>query len=179
MSKKKQSEKDTDKSQDLTEGEKAKGRFQQDQTKKGWILIEHGPVRRITDISKLELRPFFREGENCINGKVIRERAEEMDCALGQEDAEYLVIHQNGIPTELRHNFLVLPQEQNGIPTEFRKYFLVFPGTIWQDPFGYRGIAILYFNTDGRWQMSFLWLDRDWPSSSQSHSYRFLSVRES
>ena len=122
--------------------------FVNDKTKDGWKLLENAS-RKISSIGDLELVTFLKKGENSINGKEIVRRARvELDANYGQEDAEWLLEHQNEIPVE------------------FREYYIVFTGTIWQHAVGHRNV--LYLHWSGRhWYLYFLWLDDGWYSDAR------------
>lgn len=85
---------------------------------------------------------------------MVRRARIELNANSGQEDAEWLLEHQEKIPVELR------------------KYYLVFTGTIWQGSFGYRYVACLDWR-GGQWILYFRWLGCDW----YSH-YRLVSSRK-
>lgn len=106
--------------------------FARDMRHEGYTLLEHSP-RRIVSVADLELVPFLKEGEICIGGEelVIRSRGE-LDTNYGQEDAEWLLEHQDEIPRE------------------FRNYYLVFPATVWRRRDGPRFISYLGFG-GGQW----------------------------
>ena len=128
--------------------------FVNDKTKDGWKLVEN-TSRRIFSISDLELVSFLKQGESSINGEEMVCRAcGELDANYGQEDAEWLLEHQNEIPVE------------------FRKYYIVFTGTIWQSADGYRDVSYLRWD-GGRWCLSFFWLVLVWDSG-----FRFVRLRK-
>jgi hypothetical protein len=125
-----------------------RGRFIYDKRKDGWELVEDVDFSPI-DISKLELIPFLKAGENYINGEeMVRRASTEFKINLGQRHAEYLLKHQDEIPKE------------------FREFYPVFTGTIWRSPFGDRSVAYLYWLGE-RWCLSFDWLDNGWNSSDR------------
>ncbi len=128
--------------------------FKFDKTKEGWKLIERGPVRRITDVSKLKPEPFLKKGEDHVNGEVMRDRAKEKGCDFGQGDLEYVLEHQDQIPKKLR------------------SFYLVFPGTIWRGSDGSHRVLVLYWD-GGRWCLGWGWLWCDWDSR-----YCLLSARK-
>ncbi|MEK7654594.1 MAG: hypothetical protein AAB345_05000 [Patescibacteria group bacterium] len=116
----------------------------------GWEIVEPGPARRITDVSKLELKSFLKKGESYINGEVMKQRAKDMNCDLGQEDLEYFLEHQEEIPKKFRDPSI----------------YLVFPGTVVESPDGDRRVACLGWSGD-QWCLGFHWLDRVWRSSGR------------
>ena len=120
----------------------------------GWKITEPGPARRITDVSKLEFTPILKEGEDPINGEVMRERAKEKGCDYGLEDLDFFLDHQDEIPKEFRDPNI----------------YLVFPGAVLEDSSRDRYVACLVWD-DGRWCLDFFWLDSDCYSDC-----RFLSL---
>lgn len=122
--------------------------FVHDKTKDDWTLLEHAS-RRITSATNLELVPFLKEKESFVSGEEMVRRARvELDANCGQEDAEWLLEHQDEIPAE------------------FRKYYLVFTGTIWRGSRGNRIVPYLGW-IGGRWCLGFPWLFNDWVSSGR------------
>lgn len=115
----------------------ATGNFKRDMRKEDWTLLENQPRRIGGQIAGV---PFLNNGESSVNGEVVAERAVTLDANYGQEDAEWLLGHQDMIPAELRN------------------YFLVFPATKWRRPVGGRRVPCLYFD-GGRWCLDFGWLD--------------------
>lgn len=90
------------------------GTFRRDMRKEGWTLIENAPCSiPPADIIGL---PFLKDGEDHIGGEEMLVRSRSLAC-YGQEDAEWLLDHQDQIPVELR------------------QFYLVFPRTVWK----YRG----------------------------------------
>ncbi|QQG45472.1 MAG: hypothetical protein HYW89_00845 [Candidatus Sungiibacteriota bacterium] len=74
--------------------------FRYDKRKENWDLIEH-VSQSITSGVNLELVPFLRPGESSIQGYDLIGRARyELGTHLGQEDAEFLLEHQEEIPAE-------------------------------------------------------------------------------
>ncbi len=73
------------------------------------ICVESGPARRITDISKLGVKPFLKKGKRKVSIEVLKKRAKKMNCDFGKEDLEYLMAHINEIPEKLRKFCLVFP----------------------------------------------------------------------
>ena len=119
--------------------------FVNDKTKNGWTLLENTP-RRITSVSGLEFISFLKQKENSINGEeMIRRARVELDANYGQEDAEWLLKHQDKIPAE------------------FRKYNIVFTGTIWQLGVGRCLVSYLGWGGEG-WSLHFYWLGSAWYS---------------
>lgn len=117
--------------------------FRFDKRQDGWKLLENTP-RRLTS-ANIEGISFLKGKEPCINGEEMARRAVTLDANLGQEDAEYLLEHQDEIPAELR-----------GL-------YLVFPGTKWRDADGCRRVPFLSWY-DGQWILYFYWLDYVWNS---------------
>lgn len=123
-----------------------------DKTKDGWTRLEH-VQRSITSITDLKLVPILKKGENSINGEeMVRRARAELNANFGQEDAEWLLEHQNEIPKE------------------WRNYYLAFPGTVWQVSGGNRRVPYLGW-FDAGWCLLFYWRDYDWRSGN-----RLLSV---
>ncbi|GEM_PF-2025190 len=117
-------------------------------TKDGWTLVEHCP-RRITSVRDLELVSFLKQDENSVKGEEMVRRARvELDASYGQEDAEWLLGHQNEIPVE------------------FQKYYLVFTGTIWRGSYGRRYVSYLFWDGE-HWCLSFFWLGHDFFSGDR------------
>lgn len=125
--------------------------FKFDKTKDGWTKLEDVEPR-ISSVKGLELLSFLKRGESYVNGEAMKRRAEEQKANFGQLDAEWLFEHQDQIPKE------------------FRKYYLAFPGTVWQDPYGDRRVAYLYWSDD-QWCLNFSWLGNVWNSD-----YRLLCL---
>ncbi len=120
--------------------------FEHDKTTKdGWTLMEPGPELDGKTFV-LELVEFLKPGESSVNGEVMKQRAKELNAHLGQRHAEYLLKHQELIPTEWRG-----------------KYILTFPGTVWQDSDGDRRGPYLLWHGD-RWCLYFRWLRYGWDS---------------
>lgn len=125
------------------------GTFKRDMRKEGWKLLEN-TSRSLVSTSGLELVSFLKDGDGgSINGEelVLRARAE-LNANYSQEDAEYLLEHQDEIPKE------------------FQRYYLVFTGTVWEDSVGDRRVAYLHFG-DGRWYLRFRWLGSDFYSRAR------------
>ena len=126
------------------------GAFKRDMTKEGWTLLENAS-RRIN--GTIDVVPFLKTGESLVKGDVMAQRAVELDGNYSQEDAEWLLEHQDMIPEELRG------------------YYLVFPATKWQGRGGRRGVPYLYWFGD-RWILDFHWLELDWRSGGRLVSPR-------
>ena len=119
------------------------GNFKRDMRKEGWTLLENAP-RRISSV--IDGVSFLKDGESFINGEeLIRRACMELDANYGQEDAEWLLEHQDMIPAELR------------------KFYLVFPATKVRSPGGFRRVPGLGWGGD-QWGLGFRWLDGDWRS---------------
>lgn len=115
------------------------GSFARDMRKEGWKLLQHTP-RRLTSVIDLELVLFLKQGENSVGGEEMVRRARfELDANYGQEDAEWLLKHQEEIPAE------------------FRKFYITFVATVWQDSYGIRHVPCLYWYGK-RWILYFHWL---------------------
>lgn len=106
-------------------------RFQLNKTKDGWTLLEDVPFDGIQFTP--DIVGFFKPGESSVHCDVMRVRAREANANLGQRHAEYLLVHQELIPTNWRG-----------------KHRLVFPGTLW----GYSG--------NGRYVQCLDWFDGQW-----------------
>ena len=128
--------------------------LKRDMRKEGWKLLEH-TMRCITSAADLEAVSFLRGREDYTNGEeMVRRARTELDTNYSQEDAEFLLDHQNEIPTELR------------------PYLLVFTATIWEDSDGHRLIPCIHWNGE-RWGLRFDWLDGDFGSR-----YRLVRPRK-
>ena len=128
--------------------EAAEPLFSRDMRKEGWKLLEHTP-RRINSVTDLELVPILKSGETYVNGEEMLRRArEEFNANLGQEDAEWLLEHQNEIPKE------------------WRSHYLTFTGTLWRGDGGSRGVSCLHWH-GGRWRLDFGWLEGGWGSDDR------------
>jgi hypothetical protein len=113
----------------------ATGTFKYDKRKDGWTLLENSSRRISSSIDAVS----FLKNENLVKGNVMAQRAVELDANYGQEDAEWLLEHQDMIPAELRN------------------FYLVFPATKWRRLVGDRRVP--YLRWDGRrWRLNFLWL---------------------
>src|SRR3989338_10507910 len=74
--------------------------FKRDMRKEGWTLSENVSRRLNSAIDGIS---FLKKGENYINGEeMVRRARTELDANYGQEDAEWLLEHQDQIPTEFR-----------------------------------------------------------------------------
>jgi hypothetical protein len=117
--------------------------LKRDMRRDGWKLLEHTP-RRLTSASNLEGVAFLKAGESYILGEEMVRRARiESDTNWSQEDAEYLLEHQEEIPAELRN------------------FYLVFTATVWEDSSGRRLVACLFWIGEP-WCLSFVRLDDGW-----------------
>ena len=129
----------------------ATGTFKRDMRKEGWTLLENVPQSINSAIDGVS---FLKSGEDYVNGEEMVRRARlEFNANYGQEDAEWLLDHQNLIPAELR------------------KFYLVFPGTVWQCADGDRHVLYLYWG-GGRWILSFSCLGVGWCSGDRLVSPR-------
>lgn len=111
-----------------------------DLRKEECILLEHAP-RRITSVSDLELVTFLKEGEILIGGEELVRRARtELNANYSQEDAEWLLDHQDEIPEE------------------FQNFYLLFTATVWKH-YGHRYIPYMdWFEWPG-WSLAFTQFD--------------------
>ncbi len=122
------------------------GTFKRDMHKEGWTLLEN-VSRRLNSV--VDGVSFLKGSETFVNGEeMVRRVRIELDANYGQEDAEWLLEHQDKIPVELQ------------------KYCLVFPGTVWQVSSGNRYVPCLHWR-GRRWMLNFGWLDSDWRSFSR------------
>lgn len=99
----------------------------QDMRKQGWTLVKDTSNAKLFLPSQLKLVSLLPEGERYIRGGgLLEEWAKEMGANFGQEQAEYLLRHQQEI------------QEEWG------QFDLLFPGTMWRHhrPYGIRGVSI-------------------------------------
>lgn len=122
--------------------------FTNDKTKEGWTLFKN-VSRRITSVRDLELVSFLKKGEYRVKGATVERRAAELNADLGQEDAEYLLEHQDEIPIE------------------FQKYRLIFPGTVWERWDSSGGNALPYIRGGGWWGLGFGWPTDDFDSNAR------------
>lgn len=124
------------------------GTFSHDMRKEGWTLLEN-TSRRLNSVSGLDLISFLRDGESSANGEEVTHRARiELDANYGQEDAEFLLEHQEEIPEE------------------FRQFYLVFPATVWRSSHGRHNVSYLYWHRNW-WHLGFGWLGSDWLSHAR------------
>ena len=126
--------------------------FQRDLRKEGYEPLEDVPFdgQPFTP----DIIGFLKSGESYVNGDVMRTRAREANANLGHLHAEYLLNHQDLIPTEWRG-----------------KYYLVFPGTVWRSRGGRRRVPCLGWHGD-RWCLRFAWLGHGWYSVDRLVSLR-------
>lgn len=102
--------------------------------KKGWELIEDVGDRPLLP-DELELvSPLLKE-EEYIGGEELLRRAKEMQ-AVGQSQAEFLITHEDKIPTA------------------WQGHHLVFAGTIWKDGRKYKRVPYL-MGREGCWNLKF------------------------
>ncbi len=118
--------------------------FLRDMTREDWELVEDVSDEPLP-AANLELVSFLKRGESCISGEEMRRRAKEKNASLGQRQAEYLLGHQEEIPSG------------------WNQFYLVFPGTAWRAPGGSLRVPVLYWH-GGRWSLIFFWLGADWNS---------------
>lgn len=113
------------------------GNLKRDRRNDGWMLLENQPRRIGGPIVGV---PLLNNDELSMNGEMMAQRAITLDANYGQEDAEWLLEHQEDM-----------------IPAELRNYYLVFPATKWQHAGGDRGVSYLRWR-GGRWVLGFCWL---------------------
>lgn len=89
-----------------------------------------------------EILSFLKKGESCVTGHTMVERAFGMNANLGEDDGQYLLDHQDGIPVALRGK-------------------VVFVFTDWRHPFDSSDVLFVYWR-DGRWVRDWAWLGDDW-----------------
>ena len=116
--------------------------FLRDMAKEGWTLVEDVEGDPLS-ADNLELVSFLRRREDHVSGETMRERAKKEKANLGQRQAEWLLEHQEEIPSD------------------WQNYYLVFPGTVWQASGDDLGVPGLCWHGDG-WYLSFGWLEDDW-----------------
>ncbi|MFA4999139.1 MAG: hypothetical protein WC519_00100 [Parcubacteria group bacterium] len=127
--------------------------FDTDKTKDGWKLVENEPFDIPAKIGKLrlDLVQILYKKELSIPGETLKIRAKYLKVHHGQRFAELLL------------------RNQSQIPDEWGKYSLIFPGTVWfNSSRGFEVIPVLYCNFvgDGKWNLVFERLDRDWDDDS-------------
>jgi hypothetical protein len=92
---------------------------------------------------QFELVEITKPGESYLPGGQLLERARELGIASGQEDADYLLEHQNEIPEA------------------WRSWYLVFPKYV-RDVYGGGGVAAFsWSDEERRWVLCFDWLVND------------------
>jgi len=126
--------------------------FKYDRTKEGGLgLIELGPELDPDKPFIPDIVECLKSGKPDVNGDVIKQKVKELGVCLGQRHAEYLLDHQ-----EL-------------IPTEWRSMCLVFPGTVWEDLYyGFSDIPVLrWYDRYNEWRLGFSWLGPGWNSSTR------------
>lgn len=127
--------------------------FFYDKRKERWELLEEGC--QVEGEPALELASFLLEGEDYVNGQVMRARSLEMGGRTGQHHAERMLA------------------QAEGIPTEWRQFYLVFPDTMWRDPGG--SLCVPYLRWRGfKWVLSFDYVD----SAYWSGLYRVVRLRK-
>ena len=117
----------------------------------GWELVDGsaGPLGTL----ELELEEFLKEGEDCVNGDVMRERAKKLGPMLGERHARALL------------------EQQERIPEAWRKFYLVFPRTVWRVRDGRLGVSYLRW-FGGGWYLLFRWFGRDFRRDDRVVSLR-------
>jgi len=131
-----------------------KPQFARDMTNEGWELVEDvGFEPPVTSVADLQLVSFLEQGEEYVNGTVMRQRATQRNANLGQQHAEWLLEHQKDIPET------------------WRNHYLVFPGTVWCTREG--ALLVPCFLWAGaQWCLGFHWLEFDWLSDDRVVSPR-------
>ena len=96
-----------------------------------------------------ELVEILKPGESYLTGRQLLERASELGVASGQEDADYLLQHQDEVPEA------------------WRSWYLIFPKYLRDD--NGRGHVAYFFWSDGerRWLLRFRWLDYNFSRNSR------------
>jgi len=94
-----------------------------------------------------EILSFLKGDEERVSGNTMIERAKEMHANLGQEDGEYFMKHQDGIPAELRDK-------------------IAFIFADWRHPSYPDEVSFLCWY-DGRWIQSWRMLFDDWSAYSR------------
>ena len=89
-----------------------------------------------------ELVSFLKKSESYVTGDEMVERAKEFKANLGKEHCQFILEHQDEIPSEYQG-----------------KIYLVFPG--WRSPSYPPSVACLYWRGD-RWCQGWSWLGNDW-----------------
>jgi len=112
-----------------------------------WI-IESDVEPTVFEVSDLEFIPFLNEGDDPINGDLMREHALTLKANLGLADGKKLLAQQDKIPVELRGKWIALT------------------GTVLCDRDAKRHVAYLGWNDD-RWYLSFCWLVHGWDSNNR------------
>lgn len=116
----------------------------------GWKGVERegalceAPV----DISKLELVPFYKDGEDWVSGEEMMRRAADKNAFSGcqgwsQHHAEDILSRADELPADWTRNDGPIP---------------VFTDTVLLDDNGNRSVPYLVW-FDGRWQLGWSWLD--------------------
>lgn len=100
-------------------------------------LTNIGPENRNYDILG-----FLPKGKNKVTGKNMVRRAKKMSAHLGEDDGQYLLDHQDEIPTILQY-----------------KMFFVF--TDWRNPYDSGEVACVRWHKK-RWILVWIWLDDDY-----------------
>lgn len=113
--------------------------FRFDFRKKGWVLL-NDVSRRITS-ANIGKTPILNESESFVGGEEMVSQANGLGLDYGQEDAEWLLDHQNKIPTKLRG------------------FNLVFPGTEWEDLDGRSLVPFLKW-TGSEWNLGLLPIEK-------------------
>lgn len=109
------------------------------------------------DVSKLKLRPFFKEGEEFISGQEMMSRAKEFNCKFGLVDGKRILA------------------EQKKIPRELQRWWIPLPGTVLCSPDGKLSVGCLRFDSDdGYWEMGGHTLDNS--KCCQSYLFRFVYI---
>lgn len=120
-------------------------------------LVENGSIHRITDISKLVIKSFFKRGERNVLTEVLKKRAKKMNCDFGTENLEYILAHRDEIPDK------------------FRKFHLIFPCIVSEDSGGHSYYPWLTWFDSNEWVLVW-WGFSGCDSWRRNSRGRFLSV---
>jgi hypothetical protein len=108
----------------------------------GWEIVEDVKPSQLEG-KTLEMISCLYDGDDYVDGKIMRQRAFDHNANLGLADAQYLLDHQDQIPVE------------------FRGKVFVFAGTLLRNHVGLLLVACLFFG-GGCWYLDFRRLDDDW-----------------
>lgn len=122
------------------------GTFKHDRRNDGWILLENRSRRIRGPIVGVPFLNLNNDGESSVSGDVVAERAVTLGANYGQEDAEWLLEHQQQL-------------QEKVIPEELQRCNLVFPATKWLNQGGGLIMPCLRLRTFQQWQLIFILLD--------------------